>query len=120
MRTIARRGLLPAASVVSGVLLVSCGSSGIPTDASLKDFCKAGEEFSTVTKFDDGVKAASDLHDTGTPKGIPADARDGFELVVQLVTDAKDQADLEKRYNKLTAKEKKSVNALDGYIAKSC
>ena len=107
-------------AVVSGAVLVACGSSGIPTDASLKEFCKAGQKFSTVTKFDDGVKAADTLHDTGTPKGIPADARDGFELVVQLVTDAKDQADLEKRYNKLTDKQKKSVNALDTYIAKSC
>ncbi len=120
MRTSARRGFSLGAVATAGVLLVACGSSGIPTDASLKDFCKAGEEFSTVTKFDDGVKAAADLHDTGTPKGIPADARDGFELVVQIVTDAKDQADLEKRYNKLTDSEKKSVNALDGYMAKSC
>jgi hypothetical protein len=104
----------------AGVLQVACGYSGIPTHAKLKDYCKAGEEISIVTKFDDGVKAAADLHDTGTPKGIPADARDGFELVVQMVTDAKDQSELEKRYNKLTDSEKKSVNALDGYITKSC
>jgi len=119
VRTSARRGLSLGAVTTAGLLLAACGSSGIPTDASVKDFCKAGEKFSTVTKFDDGVEAAADLHDTGTPKGIPADARDGFELVVQIVTDAKDQADLEKRYNKLTDSEKKSVNALDGYIAKS-
>jgi hypothetical protein len=115
-----RRRLSLVATIASGVLLAACGSSGIPTDASIKEFCKAGQRFSTVTKFDDGVKAADTLHDTGTPKGIPADARDGFELVVQLVTDAKDQADLEKRYNKLTDTQRKSVNALDAYIAKSC
>jgi len=120
VRTKVRRRLSLGAVIASGMLLAACGSSGIPTDASLKAFCNAGQKFSTVTKFDDGVKAADKLHDTGTPKGIPADARDGFELVVQLVTDAKNQADLEKRYNKLTDKQKKSVNALDSYIAKSC
>jgi len=120
VRTRVRRRLSLAVAITSATLLAACGSSGIPTDASLKAFCKAGQTFSTVTKFGDGVKAADKLHDTGTPKGIPADARDGFELVVQLVTDAKNQADLEKRYNKLTDKEKKSVNALDTYIAKSC
>lgn len=119
MRTGARRASLGAVTT-AGFLLVACGSTGIPTDASMKDFCKAGDEFSAVTKFDEGVKAARDLRDTGTPKGIPADARAGFELVVQMVADAKDQTDLEKRYDKLTTEEKKSVNALDGYITKSC
>jgi hypothetical protein len=40
--------------------------------------------------------------------------------VVKLVTDSDDQADLEKRYKKLTATEKKSVEQLDAYIAKTC
>jgi hypothetical protein len=117
-----RRRRLGAGSLVAVcVLLAGCGSSGgIPDDASVKEFCKAGDTFSKATKFPDGVKAADDLHDTGTPKGIPADARDGFELVVKLVTDADDQADLEKRYKKLTATQKKSVEQLDAYIAKTC
>jgi NAD-dependent SIR2 family protein deacetylase len=101
------------------VLLAGCGA-GIPADASVKSFCTTTGTFSTATKFSDGVKAAKKLQDTGTPKGIPGDARDGFELVVQLVTDAKSQADLEKQYNKLTAKQKKSVAALDAYITKTC
>lgn len=120
MQRAQKRHVSCAAVVAAGALLAGCGSSGIPTDASVKDFCKAGDAFSAVTKFDEGVKAARDLRDTGTPKGIPADARAGFELVVQMVADAKDQKDLEKRYDKLTTEEKKSVNALDGYITTSC
>ena len=120
MRRRVRRALSLGAAVTCGSVLVACGSSGIPADASVKDFCAASDKFSSVTKFEDGAKAAADLHDTGTPKGIPAEARAGFELVVGMITDAKDQADLEKRYNKLTAEERESVNALDGYIAKSC
>jgi hypothetical protein len=120
VRTRLKRRLSLGAALLAGAVLAGCGSTGIPTDASLKDFCKAGERFSSVTKFDDGVKAADKLHDTGTPKGIPADARAGFELVVRMVTRAKDQTDLEASYNKLTENQKTSVNALDTYLTKSC
>lgn len=101
------------------VVLAGCGG-GIPTDASVKDFCAAGERFSAATKFDEGTKAAERLRDTGTPEGIPKDARKGFEEVVSLVTKAKDAQHLQKRYEKLTAKQKKSVEALDAYIEKTC
>ena len=110
-----------AAAVVAGcVLLAGCGGSEIPDDASVKKFCKAGDTFARAKKFSDGVKAADDLQDTGTPKGIPGDARDGFELVVELVSRSDNQADLEKRYKKLSAKQKKSVEELDAFIAKKC
>jgi hypothetical protein len=116
-----RRRRLRASAVIAGcVLLAGCGGGGIPKDASGNDFCKASDAFSKATKFADGVKAANELHDTGTPKGIPADARDGFELVVKLVTDSDNQGDLEKRYKKLTATQKKSVEKLDAYIDKTC
>jgi hypothetical protein len=121
VRTTMRRRLLSlGAAFASGAVLVGCGSAGIPADASVKDFCTASNKFATVTKFADGVKAADKLHDTGTPKSVPADARSGFELVVRLVTDSKNQAGLEKSYNKLTDAEKKSVDALDAYITKTC
>jgi hypothetical protein len=118
--TTLRRWSLPGASAVLALTLAGCGGSGIPGDASVKDFCKAGDTFATATKFSEGVKAARRLHDTGTPKRIPADARAGFELVVRLVSEAKDQADLEKRYNRLTAAQKQSIEKLDGYITKTC
>jgi hypothetical protein len=106
-------------AIASCAVLAGCGSA-IPTDASVKGFCSAGEKFSNATKFADGVAAAEKLHDTGTPKDISAGARDGFELVVTLVTDAKDKNDLLKRYDKLTKKEKASISALDTYITKTC
>lgn len=118
-----RLGGRRAAAAVGGALLAAlvtgCGG-GIPTNASVKDFCKAGQTFAAANEFDAGVKAAKTLHDTGTPKGIPADARSGFELVVQLITDSKDQADLERRYKGLSDKQKKSVESLDSYITKTC
>ena len=86
----------------------------------MKDFCKASDAFSKATKFPDGVKAADGLHDTGTPRNVPSDAREGFELVVRIVTESDDQADLEKRYKKLTDAQRKSVGELDDYIAETC
>jgi hypothetical protein len=125
VQQLVRRRLGEGVVIASCLLLAGCGGSGrdrgaIPSDASVKDFCKAGDTFARATKFSDGVKAAGELRSTGTPTSIPGAARDGFELVVELVTKSKDQPDLEKRYARLTASQKKSVDKLDAYIAKTC
>jgi hypothetical protein len=46
-----------AAVLLAAVTIAGCGG-GIPTDASVKDFCAAGERFSEATKFDEGTRAA--------------------------------------------------------------
>jgi outer membrane murein-binding lipoprotein Lpp len=119
-----RRPTVLCAALVAGVALSGCASSsppkGNPAAATTKEFCASANLFSKATEFADGLKAAKELKDTGTPKGIPDDARAGFEVVVTLVTGSKDQADLVARYGKLTAEKKKSVNALDTYISKTC
>jgi hypothetical protein len=114
-----RRTAAAVGCAVLAVAISGCGG-GIPTNASVKDFCKAGQTFAAANEFAAGVKAAKKLHDTGTPKGIPADARSGFELVVQLITDSKDQIGLERRYKGLSEEQKKSVESLDSYITKTC
>lgn len=108
-----------AAAVLAAVAVAGCGG-GIPTDASVKDFCAAGERFAEVTEFDEGTEAAERLRETGTPEGIPKEARDGFEEVVTLVTGSKDTEDLQQRYDKLSDTQQKSVEALDTYIEKTC
>jgi hypothetical protein len=114
-----RRVTAACAALMTSVALAGCGG-GIPKDASVKDFCKAGDKFSSATKFGAGVTAAEGLRGTGTPKKIPADARNGFEVVVDLVTGAKDTKDLQKRFKKLSVKDRKSMDALDAYIKKTC
>jgi hypothetical protein len=117
----ARRRTRAAAAALATLVLAGCGSGGgIPTSASEKDFCAAADGFAKATRFDQGLKAADRLRDTGTPKGINTEARSGFELVVDLVTESKDKADLEKRYAALTDKQKRSVTALDAFITRTC
>lgn len=116
-----RHGAAVVTSVLVGLAVAGCGSGRtIPTVAPVKDFCAATGSFSKATRFSDGVKAAEKLQRTGTPKGIPAGARRGFERVVDLVTGSKDKSDLEKRYTALTATQKNDVAALDSYITKTC
>ena len=110
-----RRPVAAGAVALSLTSIAACGSS-----TTVEEFCKAGDQFAKANEFDEGVKAAKELDETGTPKGMPAEARDGFDVVVELVTKAKDQSDLEKRYKALTEKQRDAVAALDAYIAKSC
>ena len=107
------------------LLLAGCGDgdddgkNNLPADASVKDFCKGQRQVlqghEALRRGEGGRRAARH-----PPRAIPADARHGFELVVELVTDADDRADLEKRYKKLTARQRKSVEKLDAYIEKAC
>jgi len=116
MRMNRRRSALALAGAVLGsVLLAGCGSS-----TSVAEFCDAGDGFAKATEFEQGVRAAERLDDTGKPEGMPDDARDGFDVVVDLVAGAEDQEDLQQRYAELTAEERKSVDALDTYIEKTC
>ncbi len=85
------------AGVLLALSLTACGG-GYPTDASSKDFCGgitdvvakssdlAGEE-PTEDEWKDIQAAYEDLGDIGTPEKISDDEREGFEIVVDVVTD---------------------------------
>ena len=83
--------LLVIGGVVLTVVLLAGGEEGTPgegapTDASAEDFCGAMREVDVVrgeVPSQATVDAyAEGLAETGTPEGIPGDARDGFELLV--------------------------------------
>ncbi|MET3960896.1 archaellum component FlaG (FlaF/FlaG flagellin family) [Marmoricola sp. OAE513] len=81
MKTSPTRGAAALASLVAAVLIAGCGGpdgSSAPKDASVKDFCKVVNDLDTS----DAKGFAEDLAEVGTPKDIPAEARDGFEIMV--------------------------------------
>jgi hypothetical protein len=110
--------LAAACALAAATALTGCES--IPEDASVKAFCTTGEKFSASTSFKEGVRTAEKLGEVGTPKGIPADARQGFVELVDRVTGAKSGADFKKRQAKLSKDEKEHLRALDSYIQKTC
>jgi hypothetical protein len=109
MNTTSRRislGLLTAGLMLTGV--TACGGqdgSAAPKSASTKDFCKIVKDLdlSDPKSFVDG------LVKTGTPKGIPADARAGFEVMIEKATE-----------DKISDGDQKKVNAFVAYFTKTC
>lgn len=117
MISAARAAVVAAACAATG-LLAGCG--GVPTDASVKDFCAKGEKFSASQSFATGQERAEDLADVGTPKGIDEDARKGFEELIDRVTSADDGTDFKKKADELSDAEANHLRALDSYIKATC
>ena len=115
MQPTSGRALAAGTAALALAVVAGCGGG-----TSVASFCEAGEDFSTASEFDQGVKAAQRLDETGTPDDMPRAAREGFEVVVGVVTEAQDQDDLQERYAELTAEDKDSVEALDEYIKDTC
>lgn len=92
MTRIKRPAAAAGAAVLLAFSLTACGGSS-PDDASKDDFCKdVGTAFDqdfasepSEDEFNDFKDNVADLSDTGTPKGIPEDARNGFEVFVDAV-----------------------------------
>jgi hypothetical protein len=120
------RRLLTSATIVlaAGLTLTACG--GPPEDASKDDFCKA-IDFSKVSDDPDQDEVdefIEKLEDTGTPKGIPDDAREGFEKFVDVISDIDvddDEDDITKQIeDDVDGDDEDNINALFAYVAKTC
>ena len=82
-----RRLVALAGLVLATGALTACG--GPPDDASKGDFCRAFSAVPTVDKpsQDDFDKWVDELKDTGTPKNISDNEREGFEAYVDALDD---------------------------------
>jgi hypothetical protein len=109
MNTTSRRislGLFAAGLMLTG--LTACGGedgSAAPKDATTKEFCKLLND----VDLSDAKSFVDDLVKTGTPKGIPADARAGFEVMIEKATE-----------DKISAGDQKKVNAFVSYFTETC
>jgi len=77
------------ATIAASLMLVgfgatACGGGGdsAPEDASVEDFCAALKGFGDSTDTTKVADVADKLKETGTPADIPADARKGFEFLI--------------------------------------
>ena len=110
------------------------GGGAASGTTSTKDFCGALKGFqddlgaAADPKTDPAAyvttlkEAADKLRDLGTPAGMPADAKAGFDLTVKTITELPDDAtgdDLAK-INDVGEADKAKIAALEDYIAKEC
>lgn len=131
--------LMAATLVLIAGTTAGCGggdkkeAGGAPTDASESAFCDTFTAFTTdmadssADKTADQIKTAKAAVDklaaVGTPKGISADARGGFEIFVDTIKGIDDNAseeDLQNMDSKLSATDTKKVTAFTTYYASTC
>jgi hypothetical protein len=132
--------LMAATLVLVAGTTVGCGggdsskdSGGAPADASESEFCDTFTKFtedmagSSDQKTSDQIKTAKDavdkLAEVGTPKGIPADARDGFEIFIDTIKGIDDNAsqeDLQSIDSDLSKTENDKVTAFTTYYSDTC
>ncbi len=127
---------LPAAVAATALLALSlsaCG--GPPTDASKPAFCEVANDRSWAEDLpadadgeqivDGFVSWSEDLDEVGTPEGIPADARKGFEVTVDYLGDLdpddfEDLGDAAEVTDDLSEDEQEQVDAYNAYVAETC
>ena len=131
------RAALPALALLAGAALAGCSAPAAPTDASEEEFCDVqGTLFKDLQLEGDGPAPKSEdivdsLHDwadeveeVGTPEGIPADARAGFERVVELAHQAApedfDEDDTPSMPGEMSAEDKQQAEAFTLYVATTC
>ncbi|MCB0896154.1 MAG: hypothetical protein KDB43_12400, partial [Nocardioidaceae bacterium] len=121
---------------------VGCGGSdssdgssgGMPTDATVEDFCGNFEDlqrnFGSLDTESDASEAVATLQDaadqmekTGTPEDIPDDARNGLEVTLGAIQGLPDDAtvdDISNLENSLSDAEQKDADAFNAYLEDTC
>jgi hypothetical protein len=125
-KTLAAAGLLAMTGAVaacgggSSSSPAATGAATAPTGASTSDFCGTFQNMANSTT---PKQAADKLQVVGTPSDIAADARHGFEVLVDHLETLPDNAkssDLTAMEKGLSATDQKDVLAFTTYLAKAC
>jgi hypothetical protein len=135
-----KRALLVASLVLVAGTVVGCGDDGSgsdaspPTNASKEDFCGVFDDMLTElgaldadAKPAEAVKAlknaADDLGDVGTPKDMPDNARDGYELIldeIEKLDDDSSREDINQLGEDISDAQEKSMAAYEKYLGEEC
>lgn len=121
------------AALVPVALLSGCG--GPPTDAAKTDFCATATDQTWIQDLGtdpdgqeivDGFASwAEDLEEVGTPEDIDDDARKGFEVTVDYLSDLdaddfEDLSDAAAVTDDLSDDEQEQVDAYNAYVQETC
>lgn len=112
----------------------SADSGSMPTSASKDDFCGnfqgLAEDLAGMDPKSDTASAVKALKDavakmrsTGTPDGIPDDARHGLEVTLDAIDSLPDDAtasDISGLEDTLSDADKKDADAFDSYLSDEC
>jgi soluble cytochrome b562 len=96
------------------------GAAAAPSGASTTDFCSTFQNMANDTT---PKQAADKLQAVGTPSNIAADARHGFEVLVdhlETLPDTAKSSDLSAMEKSLSATDQKDVLAFTTYLTKAC
>jgi hypothetical protein len=115
-----RVALVGAGVALMAGMLTGCGGDA-PGDASKEDFCDAFEKVGNAgDDFGKGKDAISELEDTGTPDDISDDAREGFEILLDVVDGADSSKEAEEAADDLSKDDAEKVEAFTTYTIKKC
>ena len=134
------RALGASAALLLALSASACSAdgSGSPDDASVEDFCgayfylfsggmdavdPAAPQAEQEAAMIEALRAwADELDEVGTPAGIPAEARAGFELLVASVSglDPGDVDNLAELDDDFTEAEMAATRAFEEYAAQNC
>lgn len=119
------------------VVLAGCGGGGggggsAPDNASTEDFCEAYTSMlgSMMSVEPDSAEAVSvvkewgeKLEEVGTPEDIPDEAREGFEVIVESLSELDADAteeQLDELGGDLSAEEEQATEAFGEYVTETC
>lgn len=131
------------AAAALSLVLAGCGggASGAPTDASVEEFCTAytegfGDAIAAVdpeASEDEQAEAVIDalkefaekMEEVGTPEDMSDEAREGFELSLDSISDLsaddlQDEDAMKKLEEELSGDDKAAAEALQAYVTDNC
>lgn len=115
------------AGIGTAVALVVSGDDDkdgeVDKTASTEEFCevyKKSEDFGDDTDIDTARDWANDMQETGVPKDISDDARDGLELMIRTFKNASSAEELDNADEDFSEDEKKSFEAFVTWAVKAC
>ncbi|MEJ7833585.1 MAG: hypothetical protein WKF79_11770 [Nocardioides sp.] len=140
--TLRTRSLTAGGALLLAASLSACGGgSSAPDDASKEEFCaaytdtgdglqdldpEASPEEQAKVLIEALQQQVESLEEVGTPEDMPDDAREGFEITLEVVGDleedeiAKAIEEQDEDFGDISDSDKEKTDALEEYVGENC